>query len=177
MSPPQIGSPGEPSWVRIDKSYCFETDLGTKTLGELFDGRSRLLVFHFMFSSKDAEGCRGCSFMADHLEDAVVHLEQHGVTFLAASRRPLERLESYKRRMGWRLPWVSSLGSDFNTDFAVFTEEERRTGTGAGGGSPRRAGSYVRHDELHGLSAFALEGGVVYHTDSCQDRGTNLHGN
>jgi predicted dithiol-disulfide oxidoreductase (DUF899 family) len=164
-------------WVRIDKEYAFETDAGTKTLPDLFDGRSQLLVFHFMFGPDDTEGCPGCSFMADHVDGAVIHLEQHGVTFLAASRGRLARLDAYKRRMGWSLPWVSSLGSDFNIDFAVFTDEERRTGQGFNFGAPRRASLNVLRDELHGLSAFALEDGVVYHTYSCYDRGTDvLHG-
>jgi predicted dithiol-disulfide oxidoreductase (DUF899 family) len=161
-------------WVRVDKEYTFETDEGTKTLRELFDGRSQLLVFHFMFGADDVEGCPGCSFMADHVDGAVAHLEHHDVTFLAASRGPLEKLAAYKRRMGWGIPWVSSLGSDFNIDFAVFTDEERRTGAGFNFGAPRRADIDVRRDELHGLSAFALDGGVVYHTYSCYDRGTDV---
>jgi predicted dithiol-disulfide oxidoreductase (DUF899 family) len=168
---------GELPWVRVDKVYSFDTDEGTKTLLELFDGRSQLLVFHFMFGPEDTEGCPGCSFMADHVDGAVAHLEHHDVSFLAASRGPLERLDAYKRRMGWGFPWVSSLRSDFNVDFAVFTEEERRTGTGFNFGSQRRADLNVRRDELHGLSAFALEDGIVYHTYSCYDRGTDvLHG-
>jgi predicted dithiol-disulfide oxidoreductase (DUF899 family) len=164
-------------WVRVDREYAFETGEGTKMLSELFDGRSQLLVFHFMFDTEDTEGCPGCSFMADHVDGAVAHLEHRDVTFLAVSRGPLERLEAYKRRMGWSFPWVSSLGSDFNLDFAVFTEEERRTGAGFNFGTPRRADLNVRQDELHGLSSFALEDGVVYHTYSCYDRGTDvLHG-
>jgi predicted dithiol-disulfide oxidoreductase (DUF899 family) len=164
-------------WVRVDREYAFETGEGTKMLSELFDGRSQLLVFHFMFGPEDTEGCPGCSFMADHVDGAVAHLEHRDVTFLAASRGPLERLDAYKRRMGWSFPWVSSLGSDFNLDFAVFTEEERRTGAGFNFGTPRRADLNVRQDELHGLSSFALEDGVVYHTYSCYDRGTDvLHG-
>ena len=164
-------------WVRIDKEYRFETDDGTKTLAELFAGRSQLLVFHFMFGPEDTEGCPGCSFMADHVDGAVIHLEHRDVTFLAASRGPLEKLDAYKRRMGWSFPWASSYGSDFNVDFAVFTEEQRRDGTGFNFGSQHRADLNVRRDELHGLSSFALEGGVVYHTYSCYDRGTDvLHG-
>jgi predicted dithiol-disulfide oxidoreductase (DUF899 family) len=164
-------------WVRIDEEYTFETDEGTKTLPELFGGRSQLLVFHFMFGPEDTEGCPGCSFMADHVDGAVIHLEQRDAAFVAASRGPLEKLDAYKRRMGWGFPWVSSLGSDFNVDFAVFTEEERRTGTGFNFGSTRRADLNVRRDELHGLSSFALEDGVLYHTYSCYDRGTDvLHG-
>jgi predicted dithiol-disulfide oxidoreductase (DUF899 family) len=164
-------------WVRVDKEYTFETDEGPKTLSELFDGRSQLLVFHLMFGLEDTAACPGCSFMTDHVDGAVVHLEHRDVTFVAVSRAPLEKLSAYKRRMGWSLPWVSTSGSDFNLDFTVFTEEERRTGSGANFGTPRRADADIRQEELHGLSAFALEDGVVYHTYSCYDRGTDvLHG-
>jgi predicted dithiol-disulfide oxidoreductase (DUF899 family) len=164
-------------WVPVEEPYSFETNEGTKTLAELFEGRSQLLVFHLMFGPEDAEACPGCSFMADHIDGAVVHLNHRDVTFVAVSRAPLEKLSAYKRRMGWNLPWVSAFGTDFNIDFAVFTEEERRTGTGFNFGSPRRADLNVREEELHGLSAFALEDGVVYHSYSCYDRGTDvLHG-
>jgi predicted dithiol-disulfide oxidoreductase (DUF899 family) len=161
-------------WVRIEKEYSFETDQGSQTLIELFDGRSQLLVFHFMFGPEDTEGCPGCSFMADHVDGAVAHLNHRDVTFLAASRAPLEKLDAYKRRMGWTLPWVSSFGTDFNLDFAVFTEEQRRSGTGFNFGSARRADIDIRQEELHGLSSFALQEGAVYHTYSCYDRGTDV---
>ena len=156
----------------------FETDDGTKTLADLFDGRSQLLVYHFMFGPTvegwpDA-GCPGCSYTADSLDGAVVHLPPRGVTFVAVSRAPVENLQAYRRRMGWGFPWVSAAGSDFNLDFAVFTEEERKTGAGFNFGTPKHAAEIdVRRDELHGLSAFALEDGVVYHTYSCYDRGTD----
>ena len=127
-------------------------DEGTKTLAELFEGRSQLLVFHLMFGPEDAEACPGCSFMADHVDGAVVHLNHRDVTFVAVSRAPLEKLSAYKRRMGWRLPWVSAFGTDFNIDFAVFTEEERRTGTRvqlrlATEGRPQRPGGGVARPE------------------------------
>jgi predicted dithiol-disulfide oxidoreductase (DUF899 family) len=161
-------------WVRVDGDYSFETDEGTKTLEQLFAGRSQLLVYHLMFGPDDAEACPGCSFTADSLDGAVVHLGQRDVTFLAVSRAPLEKLDAYKRRMGWSFPWVSSFGSDFNLDFGLFTEEQRRTGAGFNFGTARRADIDLRHEELHGLSAFALEDGVVYHTYSCYDRGTDV---
>src|SRR2546428_4210427 len=126
-------------WVRVDKEYAFETDEGTRTLAELFDGRSQLLVYHLMYGPDDTAACPGCSYTADSLDGAVVHLEHRGVTFLSASRAPREKLDAYKRRMGWSFPWVSSFGSDFNLDFAVFTEEQRRTGAGFNFGSARRA--------------------------------------
>jgi predicted dithiol-disulfide oxidoreductase (DUF899 family) len=164
--------------VRIDKEYVFETDEGPKTLSELFDGRSQLLVYHFMFGPTvegwpDA-GCPGCSYTADSLDGAVAHLPHRDVTFVAVSRAPLERLNAYKQRMEWSFPWVSYGESEFNLDFSAFTDEERRTGRGFNFGTPKHADEIdVRRDELHGLSAFALEDGVVYHTYSTYDRGTD----
>jgi predicted dithiol-disulfide oxidoreductase (DUF899 family) len=165
-------------WVPVDEEYSFETDEGTKGLADLFDGRSQLLVYHFMFGPTvdgwPEAGCPGCSFTADSLDGAVVRLEHRDVTFVATSRAPLENLTAYKHRMGWSFPWVSSEGSDFNLDFAVFTEEGRRTGRGFNFGTSKHADIDLRRDELHGLSAFALEGGVVYHTYSTYDRGTDV---
>jgi predicted dithiol-disulfide oxidoreductase (DUF899 family) len=165
-------------WVRVDKQYEFETDDGTKTLAELFAGRSQLLIYHFMFGPSvegwPEAGCVGCTYTADSLDEAVVHLPYRDVTFVAVSKAPLERLNAYKRRMGWSFPWVSYGDSDFNLDFAVFTEEERRTGKGFNFGTPRRADIDVRKEEMHGLSAFILEDGVVYHTYSAYDRGTDV---
>jgi predicted dithiol-disulfide oxidoreductase (DUF899 family) len=162
-------------WVRVDNEYSFETNEGTKTLAKLFDGRSQLLVYHFMHGPLTPEGCVGCTFAADHFDGAVVHLNHRDVTFLCASRSPLETLNAYKRRMGWKFPWVSSEGSDFNLDFALFSEEQRRTGTGFNFGTPHRANiNLLRDEELMALSAFALEDGVVYHTYSCYDRGTDV---
>jgi predicted dithiol-disulfide oxidoreductase (DUF899 family) len=164
-------------WVPVEEQYSFETNEGTKTLAELFAGRSQLLVYHFMFGPSVAgwpeAGCVGCSFTADSLDGAVVHLEHHDVTFLATSRAPLEEINAYEGRMGWSFPWVSSEGTDFNLDFSVFTEEERRAGTGFNFGTAKHADIDLRGEELHGLSAFVLEDGVVYHTYSCYDRGTD----
>jgi predicted dithiol-disulfide oxidoreductase (DUF899 family) len=164
-------------WVPVEKAYTFGTDAGPKTLHELFDGRSQLLVYHFMFGPSvegwpDA-GCEGCSYTADSLDVAVEHLPHRDVTFVAVSKAPLEQLNAYKRRMGWRFPWVSYGDSDFNLDFAVFTEEGRRTGKGFNFDTPKYAHVDVRDQELHGLSAFALEDGVVYHAYSTYDRGTD----
>jgi predicted dithiol-disulfide oxidoreductase (DUF899 family) len=165
-------------WVPVEKRYEFEANDGTKTLAELFDGRSQLLVYHFMFGPSvggwPEAGCPGCSYTADSLDGAVIHLLHRDVTFVAVSRAPLERLNAYKRRMGWNFPWVSFGESEFNLDFAVFTEEERRTGKGFNFGTPKHADINLRKEELHGLSAFALEGGVVYHTYSTYDRGTDV---
>jgi predicted dithiol-disulfide oxidoreductase (DUF899 family) len=165
-------------WVPVEKEYVFDTDEGQKTLAELFDGRSHLLVYHFMFGPTvegwPEAGCPGCSYTADSLDGAAVHLPHRDVTFVAVSRAPLERLNEYKRRLGWSFPWVSYGDSDFNLDFGAFTEEERRSGRGFNFGTPKHAAEIdIRRDELHGLSAFALEDGVVYHTYSTYDRGTD----
>ena len=161
-------------WVAVEKEYRFQTNEGTKTLAELFDGRSQLIVYHFMHGPHTPEGCLGCSFAADGFDGTAVHLTNRDVTFLCASRSPLEILNAYKRRMGWSFPWVSSEGTDFNLDFALFTEEERRTGKGFNFGTPRRANLGFDDEELMALSAFVLEDGVVYHTYSCYDRGTDV---
>lgn len=161
-------------WVRVDEPYIFEASDGTKTLAELFDGRTQLLVYHLMFGPDDSEPCIGCSYTADNLDGAVFHLAHHDVTFVAVSRAPLDKLNAYQRRSGWSFPWVSALGTDFNLDFSVFTEQERRTGTGFNFGTARHAHVDLRGTELHGLSAFALDDGVVYHSYSCYDRGTDV---
>lgn len=160
-------------WVRVDTEYRFDTEDGEKTLAELFDGRSQLVVYHFMFGPSTPEPCPGCTFSADHFDGAVVHLNHHDVTFLCASRAPLADLQAYKRRMGWSFPWVSSDGSDFNRDFSLFTEEQRRTGRGFNFGTPRLAWLSIDDVEVMALNAFALEDGVVYHTYSASDRGTD----
>jgi predicted dithiol-disulfide oxidoreductase (DUF899 family) len=159
-------------WVPIENEYVFETDTGKKTLAELFDGRSQLLVYHFMFGfgfrvDEQNPGCTGCSFVADHFDGAVPHLNGRDVTLVAESIAPLEELRLYKERMGWRFPWVSSLGSDFKYDFgAAFTEEQQRSG----------ADYNFRHWEdpvpqKEGMSAFAILDGVVHHTYSTYERG------
>jgi predicted dithiol-disulfide oxidoreductase (DUF899 family) len=159
-------------WVRIDKEYRFETDEGSASLADLFAGRSQLLVYHFMFGfgyrvDEQNPGCTGCSFVADHFDAVVPHLNGRDVTLVAESIAPLEDLHRYKERMGWRFPWVSSLGSDFKYDFgAAFTEEQQRTGADY---NFRR----VDHPppQKEGISAFALLDGIVHHTYSTYERG------
>ena len=180
-------------WVRIDKEYRFETDDGSASLADLFRGRSQLLVYHFMFGPDYSAGCPSCSAIADGFDGSVVHLANHDVTLAAVSRAPLEKLQTYKRRMGWSFPWASSFGSDFNFDFSVgFTEEQQRDGgieynyrreapyRQAGGKGPvaevaatagTDAATFIR--ERPGVSAFALEDGVVYHTYSAYARGVD----
>ncbi|TIW38265.1 MAG: DUF899 domain-containing protein, partial [Mesorhizobium sp.] len=117
----------ELSWVRIDKDYRFETDEGSASLADLFQGRSQLLVYHFMFGPDYTAGCPACSAIADGFDGFVIHLANHDVTLSAVSRAPLGKLKAYKRRMGWTFPWASSHGGDFNFDFDVsFTEEQQR---------------------------------------------------
>ena len=114
-------------WVRVEKEYLFDTDGGPRTLAELFDGRSQLLVYHFMFGPSYERGCPTCSSMADTVDGALPHLHAHDVTMMYVSQAPLEKLQAYKRRMGWNMPWVSSAASDFNFDFGYSrTEEETR---------------------------------------------------
>jgi predicted dithiol-disulfide oxidoreductase (DUF899 family) len=159
-------------WVAIEKEYSFDTDDGMQTLAELFDGRSQLLVYHFMFGfgfrvDEQSPGCTGCSFVADHFDGAVPHLNGHDVTLVAESIAPLDELHLFKDRMGWEFPWVSSLGSDFKYDFgAAFTDEQQRSNAEY---------NFRRVDQpppqREGMSAFALEDGVVYHTYSTYDRG------
>ena len=169
-------------WVRIDKEYRFETDDGTKTLAELFDGRSQLLVYHFMFGPEYTAGGPVCSSGADTFDGAVPHLNARDVTFLCVSRAPLEKLQSYKRRMGWTFPWVSSLGSDFNYDFDVSATEEQLAPFLEGDLPPVVAklaaacgtdlAGYV--SEAPGLSAFVLSDGAVYHAYSTYARGLEI---
>ena len=181
-------------WVRVDKEYRFETDDGPKTLADLFEGRSQLVVYHFMFGPTYTAGCPVCSTIADGFDGFVVHLENHDVGMMAVSQAPLEALQEYKRRMGWTFPWASSFESDFNFDFNVsFTEEQQRANeveynyrpmdttpilespseglTEIAAMTGTDAATYTR--EGPGMSAFALEDGVVYHTYSAFARGVD----
>ena len=158
-------------WVRIDKTYTFDTPEGRRSLADLFDGRSQLIVYHFMYGPDWEAGCPGCSFLADHIDGMLPHLNHHDVTMIAVSRAPLEKLTAYRKRMGWRFPWVSSNGSDFNFDYHVsFTKEELASGKVMY--NYRETPSADAHDELPGLSAFFKdEDGTVYHTYSDYARG------
>jgi predicted dithiol-disulfide oxidoreductase (DUF899 family) len=182
-------------WVAVEKEYRFETDDGEASLADLFGGRSQLLMYHFMFGPEYTAGCPACSAIADGFNGFVVHLENHDVAMTAVSRAPIAAIQAYKRRMGWTFPWASSLGSDFNYDFDVsVTEEQQRSGTveynyrswdvtpllesGDEGPVARMAATtgtdaatYTR--ESPGMSAFALEDGVVYHTYSAYARGVD----
>jgi predicted dithiol-disulfide oxidoreductase (DUF899 family) len=162
-------------WVRVEKDYLFETLDGPRHLADLFDGRSQLLVQHFMFAPGWEQGCKSCSYMADHNDGANLHLAQRDVTLLAVSRAPLADIERFRRRMGWRFGWVSSHGSDFNRDFGVsFSHDELSSG--------KVDYNYVRqpfpHEEAPGISVFHRdETGAVFHTYSRYGRGveTMMH--
>jgi predicted dithiol-disulfide oxidoreductase (DUF899 family) len=156
-------------WVKIEKTYVFDAPGGQRTLSELFDGRSQLIVKHFMFNPDWKEGCVGCSFECDHVDGARMHLEQHDVSYVAVSRAPLAQIESYKARMGWQFPWVSSFGSDFNYDFHVsFTKEQLVRGPVFYNFEARQ----FDHEEESGISVFFKDAsGDVFHTFSAYGRG------
>jgi predicted dithiol-disulfide oxidoreductase (DUF899 family) len=190
-------------WVRIDKDYRFDTDVGSVSLVDLFRGRSQLLIYHFMFGPDYTAGCPSCSAIADGFNGIATHLDNHDVALMAVSRAPLPKLREYKKRMGWTFPWASSSGSDFNADFNVwFTQEQQRAGTidynyrreapsphALAGKDMQQwklrdsespvaemaattgtdAATYTR--DRPGVSAFALDDGVVYHTYSTYSRG------
>jgi predicted dithiol-disulfide oxidoreductase (DUF899 family) len=180
-------------WVRVEKDYRFETEEGSASLADLFRGRSQLLIYHFMFGPEYTAGCPACSAIADGFNGSVVHLENHDVEMMAVSLAPIDKIKAYKRRMGWTFPWASSFASDFNFDFnGSYTEEQLRGALAEYNYRPRdmrpalEAGSesvvaqvaamtgtdpatYLR--QAPGMSAFALEDGVVYHTYSAYARG------
>ncbi|TWF57059.1 DUF899 domain-containing protein [Neorhizobium alkalisoli] len=158
-------------WVKVDKHYVFDTPQGKKRLADLFEGRSQLLVYHFMLGPDWDAGCVGCSFLSDHVDGALPHLNNHDVTWVAVSRAPLDKIEAYRKRMGWKFPWVSSNGSDFNFDYHVSFAPEDLSGETIRYNFtdiPRAQG----HDELPGLSAFYKDAdGQVFHTYSSYARG------
>ena len=178
-------------WVRIEKEYTFETDDGPASLPDLFQGRSQLLVYHFMLGPDYKAGCPSCSAIADGFDGFAVHLAHHDVLLTAISRAPLANIQAYKRRMGWSFPWASAVDSDFNYDFGVsITEEQQRQGLveynfrevdqrprldpdGPVAEFARTVGTDVATflREAPGLSAFVVEDGAVYHTYSAYARG------
>ena len=173
-------------WVRVDKEYTFDTDDGKASLADLFQGRSQLLVYHFMLGPEYKAGCPSCSAIADGFDGSVVHLMHHDVMFTAISRAPLPNIQAFKRKMGWSFPWASSYESDFNYDFGVsITDEQQRSGTvpynyGSENFVPTDGAKLVESvgtdtatfmREAPGMSAFALEDGAVFHTYSAYARG------
>ncbi len=178
-------------WVRVDKDYRFDTDEGKASLADLFQGRSQLLVYHFMFGPDYKAGCPSCSAIADGFNGFAVHLANHDVMLWAVSRAPLAKLTAFKQRMGWTFPWASSQGGDFNYDFNVsFTEEQQRSGNrqynyrrGHAMTEAALPPTPIKFAEMAGvepmaflrehpgMSAFVLEDGVIYHTYSTYGRG------
>jgi predicted dithiol-disulfide oxidoreductase (DUF899 family) len=163
-------------WVRIDKDYRFDTEDGEATLADLFHGRSQLIVYHFMYGPDWTEGCPSCSGVADGFDETHLHLQNHDVAFTAISRAPLEKLLAYRDRMGWSFPWASSVRSDFNFDFNVsFTEES--VATGQTYNFRPLEGWQVDPEHLPyegpGMSSFAIDDGVVYHTYAAFARGVD----
>jgi predicted dithiol-disulfide oxidoreductase (DUF899 family) len=176
-------------WVKIEKKYPFDTEDGNASLADLFQGRSQLVIYHFMFGPDYTAGCPSCSSIADGFNGIATHLANHDVMLWAVSRAPLDKLLSYKQRMGWTFPWASSLGGDFNYDFTVsITEEAQRKGlveynyrlepeeidnTGpvsqVAAMSGTDSATFTR--ERPGMSSFVLENGIVYHTYSTYARG------
>jgi predicted dithiol-disulfide oxidoreductase (DUF899 family) len=156
-------------WVKVEKEYVFEAPEGKVTLANLFDGRRQLIVHHFMFGPGWKEGCVGCSFHSDHADGALVHLQNHGVSYVRVSRAPLSEIEAFNRRMGWHAKWVSSFGSDFNYDFRVsFPEADQARG--------KVYYNFAEDDflseEMSGVSIFYKdEAGDVFHTYSTYARG------
>jgi predicted dithiol-disulfide oxidoreductase (DUF899 family) len=174
-------------WVRVEKEYRFDTEDGTRTLAELFDGRSQLLVYHFMFGPSYEAGCPACSSMADTIDGVLPHLNARDVTMLLVSRAPLERLQAYKRRMGWSIPWASTAGNDFNFDFGVSqTPQQVRELLGPALDDPSSglpeiaaatgtdAAAYVAEAPAPTATAFVLDDGAVYHAYSTQGRGVEF---
>ena len=159
-------------WVKIDKNYMFDGAGGKVTLADLFDGRSQLIVYHFMLGPGWEEGCKSCSFLADHFDGANWHLPHRDVTFVVISRAPFSEIESYKKRMGWRFKWLSSHGSDFNFDYHVSASEDDK----------KKDKMYYNYqmaglmsDELPGLSVFYKnENGDIFHTYSTYARGLDM---
>lgn len=164
-------------WVPVEKAYRFDHEDGEVSLRDLARNHSQLLAYHFMFGPGWTDGCPSCSSVADGFDGFRIHLEHHDVALAAISRAPIEKLTAYKQRMGWSFPWVSSLRSDFNVDFGVsFTEES--VADGAEYNFRRLTGAQLDPrllpHEGHGLSVFALQSGLVYHTYSAYARGTDV---
>jgi predicted dithiol-disulfide oxidoreductase (DUF899 family) len=159
-------------WVKVEKEYVFETPEGRRTLAQLFDGRSQLIVYHFMFGPTWEEGCPNCSFVVDHIDGMLPHLHVRDTTLMAISRAPVAAIEGFKRRMGWRFPWASSSGNDFNYDYHVSAREEDMA---RGTMEYNYQTGPIEIEDLPGASVFFKdEGGAVFHTYSCYTRGLDV---
>ncbi|HEY4272539.1 MAG TPA: DUF899 domain-containing protein [Candidatus Udaeobacter sp.] len=158
--------------VKVEKDYVFEGPKGKQTLAELLDGRSQLIIYHFMLSPGWEEGCKSCSYLADHFDGANCHLPHHDVTFVVVSRAPFPEIQAYQKRMGWRFKWISSFGNDFNFDYHVSGSEEEKA-------NEKMYYNYQMQDwmneEMPGLSVFFNDkNGAVFHTYSTYGRGLDI---
>lgn len=161
-------------WAKVEKEYTFDTPDGKKTLADLFEGRSQLIVYHFMFGPGWEEGCSGCSFLSDHFDGANLHLAHHDVTLLGVSRAPLSEFLPYKERMGWKFDWVSSHGCDFNYDFHASSRKEDLA-SGKILYNFEEIDSSDAGEEHHGISVFYKNAnGEIFHTYSCHARGVDI---
>lgn len=158
-------------WVKIDKNYLFDTANGKQSLADLFEGRSQLIVYHFMLGPGWKAGCPSCSLLADHFDGATIHLAQRDVTFVVVSQAPLAEIQAYQKRMDWKFKWVSSYGTDFNFDFNVsFKKDEMEKGRVTYNFDTEKPNS----DEMPGLSAFIRDNGAIYRTYSTYARGLDM---
>ena len=164
-------------WERVEKNYVFEGPAGNRTLGDLFEGKSQLIVYHFMFDSDWEEGCKSCSFVADNFAGSLVHLAARDTSFAVISRAPVAKLEPFRKRMGWSFPWLSSHDNDFNYDFHVTIDEAHPEYNYRPDyfSIPAAMRKGPRAGEAPGLSVFVREGENIYHTYSTYNRGLDLY--
>jgi predicted dithiol-disulfide oxidoreductase (DUF899 family) len=163
-------------WVRVEKDYVFDSPTGKKSLADLFDGRSQLVVYHFMFGPGWEEGCPGCSYLSDHIDGILSHLANRDVAYAAISRATVSEIEAFRNRMGWRFPWLSSNQNDFNYDFHVsFTKEEMENGEVYYNFKKQKNAPETSSAEAPGFSVFYEdEDGAIFHTYSTYGRGGEL---
>jgi predicted dithiol-disulfide oxidoreductase (DUF899 family) len=162
-------------WLKIEKSYVFDTSRGRRSLAELFEGCAQLIVHHLMFAPDWDAACPGCSFQAEHIDGPAQHLEHHNVKIVAVSRAPLAKIRAYRQRMGWRFDWVSSFDSDFNYDFHVsFTKDQIRQGRIEYNFSTITSDPRYLSEDLPGVSVFAMREGEVFLTYSTFARGLDM---
>ncbi len=159
-------------WVKVEKEYVFDTPEGKRSLADLFDGRHQLIVYHFMFDPEWSQGCKSCSLLVDHYDPAILHLNQRDVSMVTVARAPIERLEAFRKRMGWKSRFVSSFGNDFNRDFHVsFTDRELKAGAVVYNYAPESFGI----TEAPGMSVFSKDdAGRIFHTYSTYARGLDI---
>jgi predicted dithiol-disulfide oxidoreductase (DUF899 family) len=155
-------------WVKVDKNYTFDSPTGKKSLADLFGHKSQLIVYHFMFDPTWSQGCKSCSFIADHYNPIVIHLAHRDISLVTVSKAPIEKIEQFRKRMGWTFPWVSGANTDFGRDYGVSFTDDELTG---GNIVYNFTGKPYPMRELPGLSVFAKDAGNIYHTYSTFARG------